>query len=65
MAKVESVLGKKTLNSKNPKEIIKQGQLNEMIQKKAYELYVKRGRTSGDELVDWLEAEKQVKKQLL
>jgi hypothetical protein len=34
--------------------------LNEMIQKKAYELYEKRGREPGKELDDWLEAEKLV-----
>lgn len=32
--------------------------LNEMIQKKAYELYEKRGREQGKDLDDWLEAEK-------
>jgi hypothetical protein len=31
--------------------------LYEMIQKKAYELYEKRGREPGKELDDWLEAE--------
>lgn len=35
--------------------------LNEMIQKKAYDLYLKRGRKSGSELSDWFEAEKLVK----
>jgi hypothetical protein len=30
----------------------------EMIQKKAYELYEKRGREQGKDLDDWLEAEK-------
>jgi len=32
--------------------------LYEMIQKKAYELYEKRGREQGKDLDDWLEAEK-------
>jgi len=38
--------------------------LQEMIQKKAYELYEKRGCTSGNELADWFEAEKLVKQEL-
>ena len=36
-------------------------QLNDMIRKKAYELYEKRGRKSGNALTDWLEAERIVK----
>ncbi|MBI2486468.1 MAG: DUF2934 domain-containing protein [Deltaproteobacteria bacterium] len=32
--------------------------LYDMIQKKAYELYEKRGREQGKNLDDWLEAEK-------
>ena len=35
---------------------------HEMIEKKAYELYEKRGREHGKDLDDWLEAEKIVKK---
>lgn len=38
------------------------GQLNEQIRKVAYDLYIKRGRLSGNELGDWFEAEKIVKK---
>ena len=34
--------------------------LYEMIQKKAYELYEKRGREPGKEVEEWLEAEKLV-----
>ena len=36
----------------------------ESIQKKAYELYVERGMTSGHELEDWLAAEKMVDREL-
>ncbi|MFA4971089.1 MAG: DUF2934 domain-containing protein [bacterium] len=36
----------------------------EAIRKRAYELYCKRGRTHGNDTKDWLEAEKQVKKEL-
>ncbi len=32
--------------------------LGSMVQKKAYELYVKRGKRAGHELDDWLEAER-------
>ena len=32
--------------------------LREMIEKKAYEIYQKRGREHGKDLDDWLEAEK-------
>lgn len=35
--------------------------VREMIGKKAYELYEKRGREQGHDLDDWLEAEKLVK----
>ena len=34
------------------------------IQKRAYELYVKRGFNHGNDLADWLEAERIVKRQL-
>jgi len=40
---------------------LSQDELNQMIQKKAYELYEKRGRVSGNEWSDWLEAEKIIK----
>ena len=33
----------------------------DMIRKKAYELYEKRGRKSGHEMADWLEAERIIK----
>jgi hypothetical protein len=36
--------------------------LNEMIKKKAFELYQKRGATPGREMDDWLEAEKIVRR---
>lgn len=35
-----------------------QKSLREMIEKKAYEIYEQRGKESGKELDDWLEAEK-------
>lgn len=36
-------------------------QVTDMIRKKAYELYEKRGRKSGRAMEDWLEAERIVK----
>ena len=50
-------------NLKSPRRRAKLGheELQEMIGKKAYELYEKRGREHGRELDDWLEAEKIVK----
>lgn len=35
--------------------------LHETIERKAYELYEKRGGTAGNEVADWFEAEKLVK----
>jgi hypothetical protein len=32
----------------------------ERVRQRAYEIYVTRGRTEGDEVADWLEAERQV-----
>ncbi|MDP2921718.1 MAG: DUF2934 domain-containing protein [Candidatus Omnitrophota bacterium] len=34
------------------------------VQKKAYELYVKRGNRSGNDLEDWLKAERIVKDEI-
>ncbi|MFA6079398.1 MAG: DUF2934 domain-containing protein [Candidatus Omnitrophota bacterium] len=36
--------------------------INEQIRKKAYELWEKRGRPSGNSMKDWLEAERIIKK---
>jgi hypothetical protein len=38
-----------------------QADLNSLIQKKAYELWEKRGRKPGHSMEDWLEAERIVK----
>ncbi|GEM_PF-913474 len=38
----------------NPEELFS------LIEKKAYEFYEKRGRTEGNDLIDWYEAEKAV-----
>ena len=41
-----------------------QDQLTDMIRKKAFELYEKRGRKGGNSLANWLEAERIVKASL-
>ncbi|MDD5427676.1 MAG: DUF2934 domain-containing protein [Candidatus Omnitrophica bacterium] len=38
--------------------------VNKLIEKKAYELYEKRGRKAGHSIDDWLEAERIVKGKL-
>lgn len=38
--------------------------INDLVQRKAFELYQKRGYTGGNELGDWLEAERLVKQEL-
>ena len=39
---------------------IAQEQIREMVAKRAYEYYQKRGRQAGSELDDWLRAEREV-----
>lgn len=39
-------------------------QLRTMIENKAYELFLKRGCNHGNDLTDWLEAERLVKQQM-
>ena len=52
----------KVLSRINAAKSIIPERLNEMIAKKAYELYSKRGNTPGGELTDWLKAEEEIKK---
>jgi S-adenosylmethionine synthetase len=49
----------KVLKSKTPKKRIEMDEetIHEMIAKKAYEIYEKRGMGHGKDLDDWLEAE--------
>ena len=35
--------------------------LEERIQRRAYELYVREGKQSGSELADWLQAEEEIR----
>ena len=50
--------------SSNSSTSIPQDQLTDMIRKKAYELYEKRGRKPGHSMNDWLEAERIIKGKL-
>jgi len=58
MAKTSFKLGKTSNPSMSKDDITK------LIEKKAYELYEKRGRKSGHSLNDWLEAERIIKGKL-
>ena len=50
--------------SSNSSTSIPQNQLTDMIRKKAYELYEKRGKKSGQDMNNWLEAERIVKQKI-
>ena len=58
MARTSFKLGR----SSNP--VMTKEDLNKLIEKKAYELYEKRGRKTGHSLSDWLEAERVIKGKL-
>jgi len=49
-------------NSKSSSSSKTDAALTEQIRKKAYELWEKRGRPSGNSMRDWLEAERIIKK---
>ena len=48
----------------NSSTLIPQDQLTDMIRKKAYELYEKRGKKSGQDMANWLEAERMIKQKV-
>ena len=52
-------MARKSIN--NSSTSIPQDQLTDMIRKKAYELYEKRGKKSGQDMANWLEAERLIK----
>ena len=58
MAKTSFKLGK----SSNP--AMSKDDLSKLVEKKAYELYEKRGKKAGHSMDDWLEAERIVKGKL-
>lgn len=49
---------KQSILKKNIVSFVEQGQFNQRIAEKAYELYQKRGYAHGNDLSDWYEAEK-------
>jgi len=59
-------MAKKNTNKVSPISgvSITQDQLTDMIRKKAYELYEKRGKKQGRDMDNWLEAEKIVKQKI-
>ena len=50
--------------STNKEMSIPHDQLADMIRKKAYELYEKRGKKSGRDMDNWLEAERTIKQKI-
>ncbi|MBN1405858.1 MAG: DUF2934 domain-containing protein [Candidatus Omnitrophica bacterium] len=52
------------LYRKNSSKSISINELLSKIQKRAYEIYIKKGYKHGNDLDDWLKAEKEVKKEL-
>ena len=50
--------------SSNSSTSIPQDQLTDMIRKKAYELYEKRGKKPGQDMNNWLEAERIIKQKI-
>lgn len=55
---------KKVLALDDNEKRVSREEFMQLIQKKAYEIYEKRGCQSGNDLEDWLNAEKQVKEEL-
>ena len=51
-------------NTDSSSTSIPQNQLTDMIRKKAYELYEKRGKKSGQDMNNWLEAERIIKQKI-
>ncbi len=52
------------LASFDEKKKVSDAELQRRIQERAYELYVKRGCTCGNDTDDWYEAERQVKAEI-
>ena len=49
---------------KNKNAKSKTSDLQAKIQKRAYELYAKHGCSHGNDMADWLEAERQIKREI-
>ena len=52
-------------STSNSSTAIPSDQLTDMIRKKAYELYEKRGKKSGQDMNNWLEAERIIRQTTL
>nr|MBU1327818.1 DUF2934 domain-containing protein [Candidatus Omnitrophota bacterium] len=55
---------KKVLSLDNNENRVSREEFMQLVQKKAYEIYEKRGCQSGNDLEDWLNAERLVKEDL-
>ncbi|MEK6733391.1 MAG: DUF2934 domain-containing protein [Candidatus Omnitrophota bacterium] len=55
---------KKVLALNNNEERVSREEFMQLVQQKAYELYEKRGCKQGNDLEDWLNAERLVKEDL-
>lgn len=58
-------IGKRqSLFSSSSTRSLSEEETNQMIQKRAYELYLERGCTDGYDVVDWIKAEREIRKSL-
>lgn len=55
---------KEFFKSENSQPSLTKEEINKKIEEKAYEIYLQRGCTPGNEEADWLEAEKEVMENL-
>lgn len=59
------ILGKNNSEAKKGSALnISNDKVFELIKKRAHDLYCRRGRVHGRDIGDWIEAERQVKKEL-
>jgi hypothetical protein len=55
---------KATAKAETPNEETRSPEREELIRRRAYELFLERGQVSGQELDDWLQAERQIESQI-
>lgn len=55
---------KRSILSRSKARVLSPEEIHGLIKAKAYEIFLKRGNRSGDQVSDWLNAERQVKKEL-
>ena len=65
--KTTTTARKSSANTKSSQKMVlgNPGELNDMIREKAYELYKQRGGWHGSDVEDWLEAEREVRRELV